>query len=62
MKVKMRRKRSLNFKPNQYRKIKNPKLLKVKLKKRQNTVKKVRMAGRIPNFQQSFKQAKLTLI
>ncbi len=58
----MRRKRDLNFKPNQSRKIKNPKMLKVKLRKRQNTVKKVRMAGRISNVQQSLKQAKLMLI
>lgn len=62
MKVKMRRKRSLNFKPNQSRKIKNPKMVKLKLRKRQNRVNKVRISGRIPNFQLSFKQAKLTLI
>ena len=62
MKVKMRRKRSLNFKPNQSRKIKNPKMVKLKLRKRQNRVNKVRISGRISNFQQSFKQAKLTLI
>ena len=61
----LKRKKHLNFKISQYRKVKNTikKMLKVKLRRKiNNRVQQARIVTLTSNFQQTFKEAKLTRI